>query len=351
MLFRSKKLIGLDIGSSSIKVAELDASRKKAVLTGFALIPTPPNTLLGGDILEPYSLSQAVAAVVAELKSKRKAVGVGLWGTAIIVKKISIPRMDEKLIGEQIRWEAEQYIPFDINEVNLDYKVLKKTNSSPETMDILLIAARQETVFKYVEVVETAGLHCSVLDVGGFSLANCFEKNYGTVPGQVCVLLNMGASVINIVVVDQGEVTFCRDIPVGGDTYTGDIQKTMNMSLQEAESMKLSASTGQAIPDEVMASIQNTNEMICDEIQGSIDFYLNTTSEGRLDRLFITGGGSRTPGLLSLMGERLKLPCEIMDPFLSIGYDAKKLDAHYVSEIRDFAAIAMGLGLRKEGDS
>lgn len=351
MFFKSKKLIGLDIGTSSIKMAELDVSRRGASLKAFAMVPTPSQSVVGGDIIQPQLISEAVAALAAELKSKKTSIATGLWGTSVIVKKISIPKMDEKLVAEQIRWEAEQYIPFDVNEVNLEFEILKASRQSAETMDVLLVAARQENLFKYVEIVEGAGLQCAVIDVGGFALANCFEKNYGPIPGQNVAVMNIGASVTNFVVIENGEVVFCRDIPVGGLTYTGDIQKAMGISFEEAEAMKISLSSGQPTPEEVSAVIQAAHETVSEEINGSIDFFTNTSQGGTISQCYITGGGSRTPGLITHLSNYIKIPCDVFDPFHKIGHSDKALSPSYIAQIRDFAAVAMGLGLRLQGDT
>lgn len=351
MLFGSKKVLGLDIGTSTIKMAEVEISRAGATLNGFAMAATPPQAVAAGDILDPIAISQTVAGLFAELRSKRKAVAVGLWGSSVIVKKISIPQMDEKVVGEQIRWEAEQYIPFDINEVNLAFKILKGLTPSSETMDILIIAARQEQAFKYAEIAESAGLQCSILDVGGFALANAFEANYGILQGKAVALLNVGASVTNFVIIESGEVVFCRDIPVGGLTYTSEIQKTLGISMEDAESHKLSACTGQAAPDGVPSVLKSTHEIFGDEIQGSFDFFLNTNANTTLQKCYLTGGGSRVPGLLEHLSKQLKIPAEIMDPFGLVKFNQRNLTPGYIADIRDFASVCMGLGLRKQGDA
>lgn len=344
--FSKKKLIGLDIGTSTIKAAELDVSRKSASLVSYGMIPTPPQATVAGDIIDPQAIGGAVRELMTEIKTKRNFVATGLWGSSVIVKRISIPRMDENLVAEQIRWEAEQYIPYDINEVNLEFTILKKaTPSNPETMDVLLVAAVQEMILKCAEIVELAGLNCSVLDVEGFALANCFEKNYGELHGQAVGLLNIGASVSNFVVVENGEVIFCRDIPVGGGTYTTEIQKGLNITAEEAEAMKISACTGQPAPEEASAIIQSTHEIILDELNNSVEFFLNTSQSSKISRLFLSGGALRTPGLQQLIGKTYT--SERFDPFLKIRTNEKVFSAAYLDEIRDFAAVAIGLGLRE----
>lgn len=349
--FGAKKLLGLDIGSSTIKLAEVEVGRTGAMLNAFAMTATPPQSVAAGDIIDSGAVAQAVASLYQELGTKRRHVAVALWGSSVIVKKISIPRMDEKVVGEQIRWEAEQYIPFDINEVNLAYKVLRGLPQSPETMDILVVAARREQAFKYAEVVEGAGLQCSVLDVGGFALANSFEANYGVLSGQAVAILNIGASATNLVIVESGEVVFCRDLPVGGLTYTGEIQKALSVSIEEAESIKLSACSGQEAPEEVPNIIRSTNEMLAEEFRGSFDFFLNTNANTALKRCFLSGGGARVPGLKEHLSQAFSMPADILDPLLGVKMSGRNLTPEFAAEIKDFLPVSLGLGMRKVGDS
>jgi type IV pilus assembly protein PilM len=348
MFFQSKKLIGLDIGTANIKMAELDVSRKSATLTNFMIQPTPPRAINGGEIADPAAISDTIKGMISG--AKRKNVSVGLWGTSVITKRITIPMMDEKLVSGQIRWEAEQYIPFDINEVNIDFKILRNFQTSPENMDILLVAARQEVAFLYQDIVQSAGLQCSVIDVAGFALANAFTHNWGAQRGQTVALLNFGAAVTNFIVIENGEVIFCRDIPVGGLTYTTEIQKGMGTSQEEAEALKISACTGRAAPEEVTRLIQSTHEHIAEEIQGSIDFFVNTTPGLPVQQCFVTGGASRTTGLINYLGQQTKLSYELFDPLRRVKVSSRSVQTDFISEIRDFASVAIGLGLRAVGD-
>ncbi|HMN69126.1 MAG TPA: type IV pilus assembly protein PilM [Bdellovibrionales bacterium] len=351
MFFQSKKLIGLDIGTANIKMAEVDYSRKGSTLVNFVIAPTPSRAINGGEISDPGAISETLRTLYLELKTKRKAVSVGLWGTSVITKRITIPQMDEKLVGGQIRWEAEQYIPFDINDVNIDFKILRSFKGSPDSMDILLVAARQEIAFLYQDIVQSANLQCSVVDVSGFALANCYLNNWGSQKGQTVALMNIGAAITNFVVIESDEVIFCRDIPAGGLTYTSEIHKAMGVSLEEAEAMKISACTGQAAPEEVPRIIQSAHDTIAEEVQSSLDFFQNTTPGLPVQQCLVTGGGSRTLGLLNHLASHSKIGFQVFDPFRAVKINSKNLRADYVSEIRDFAGIALGLGMRAQGDA
>ncbi|MGZ3743795.1 MAG: type IV pilus assembly protein PilM [Pseudobdellovibrionaceae bacterium] len=351
MFFKSKKVLGLDIGTSSIKIAELDVSRKGVQLLSFGFAPTPPNSVAAGEISDTTSVRVAVQGLVSEIGSKRKSISTGMWGTAVIIKKITIPKMDQKLIQDQIRFEAEQYIPFDINNISLAHHVLS-TSASEDTLDILLIAAQNELVSQYTAVVESAGLKCSVLDVSGFALANCFEANYGKLSRDVVGILNFGASITNFVVIQRGDVVFCRDVPVGGQNYTNEIHKSMGISRHEAEALKLSAVSRRGeVPADVHSIIHSTNEMVTDEIRNSLDFLSATTNGLTLSHCFYTGGSSTTTGLIENISRATGIRFEPFNPFAKITGNSRKFSPDYLNQISHFAAIATGLGLREAGDS
>lgn len=350
MLFKSKKVIGLDIGTSSIKLAEMDFSGKGAQLLSFGFAPTPPNSVSGGEIVDVSSVGMAIQSLINEVKSKRKSIATAMWGTAVIVKKITIPKMDKKLIKDQIRFEAEQYIPFDINNISLAHHILTGS-SSPDTMDILLIAAQNELVHQYTQVIEMGGLSCSILDVSGFALANAFELNYGKVPGEVIGILNFGAAITNFVVVQNGDVIFSRDIPVGGSNYTNEIHKMMGVTIPEAEALKLSAISRREVPDEVHSIISATNEAVTEEIRSSLDFLSATTNGLVLNRCFYTGGSSATSGLTETVSRVTGIYMESFNPFLKVKANPKKFSQDYLNQISSFAGVVTGLALRSVGDS
>lgn len=349
MLFGSKKVIGLDIGTSSIKMAEMEVGRNQAQLLSFGFAPTPPNSLNGGEISNPGAISSAIQQLMFEVKSKRKHVSTGMWGTAVIVKKITIPRIEKKMIRDQIRWEAEQYIPFDINNISLAYHIIADGGGG-DTMDLLLIAAQSELVSQYTTAISGAGLQTGVLDVSGFALANVFEMNYGKLFGETIGLLDIGAGVTNFVVVSSGDVIFSRDVPVGGFNYTNEIHKEMSITLQEAESMKLSAVGRGAVPDEVHSILSATNDVITEEIRNSFEFFSGSNNGMVLNRCYVTGGSSGIPGLMEQISKSTGVACEYMNPFMKIR-GGKQMNEGYLQQVAPFASVAMGLGLRKVGDS
>lgn len=350
MFFSQKKILGLDIGTSSIKVAELESGRRGLTLSRFSIVPLSPGVVAGGEIIDSAAVTEAIGMAVRQAKTKRKHVATGMWGTAVIVKKITMPRMDENVVAEQIKWEAEQYIPFDVNEISLEHHILKSMRGGGENMDVLLVAAKQEFVFRYLETVELAGVKCSCLDVSGFALANCFEFNYG-VTGEITALLNIGAGVTNFVVVDRGEIIFSRDVAVGGQSYTSDINKSMGVSVAEAEALKISASMGQEVPEEVNSIIAATNDSVVDEIRNSFEFFSATTGGAAIQRFYVTGGSIYVPGLVESVSKATGVSFEVMDPFLKIAVNSRNVPHDYLEQIKPFSAVALGLAMRKEGDA
>jgi type IV pilus assembly protein PilM len=351
MFFGGNSIVALDIGTSSIKLAEVDMTRRGPVLKRFGIIRLNPGLVSGGEILQTSAVTQAIDALVKASKSKRKLVSTGIWGTAAIVKKIAMPRMDEKLVGEQIKWEAEQYIPFDINEVSLDYHILRNRTVAGESMEVLLVAAKQEYVFKIIESIDSTGLKCAILDISGFALANCFEANYG-IRNEPVALVNMGAGVTNIVIVEKGEVIFSRDVSVGGNLYTSEISKAMSVSLPEAEALKISASLGQEVPQEIHSILTSATEQVVEEIRGTFDFFGATSgsSGGAISKMFISGGTAYIPGLVQLLSRTVGVPFEMFDSFAKITFDSKEFTGEYISQIRAISPVVLGLAMRKVGD-
>lgn len=331
-------------------MAELDVGRSGAKLVNFGIIPTPQSALNGGDIIDASSLSFAVQSLRQEIKAKRSYASVGMFGTAVIVKKITIPRIDLKLVADQVKWESEQYIPFDPGSISLEHHVINP-KSNADTMDILLIAAQKELVQSYLQVVHGSGLKVGVLDVSAFALANLFQFNYGNLKGQTLSVVNIGSSLTNLVVISSGEVVFSRDMPIGGQNYTNDIHKELGISLQEAESLKLSAANGGTVPDEVHASINSTTEGVSEEIRNSFDFFSGSSEGSAITQVFYTGGGAATPGLIRNLSQVTSLKFDWFNPFMRITPGDKKFSAGYLEKISPFSSIAIGLGLRKVGDA
>lgn len=345
-LLGGNKVVAIDIGTSSVKLAELDSSRSGYQLKKFGVISLNPGWIRDGEIVEPANVAQVIQSLVESVKCKRKTASTGIFGNGVIIKRIQMQPIEENLMAEAIKWEAEQYIPFDINEAAIDYHVLNKGSvTAAGTTDVLLIGAKQEFIFRILEAVETAGLRCSIMDVSAFALANCFEANYGARPGATA-LLNIGAGVTNVVILEEGNVVFARDVIIGGQNYTMEIHKALGVSIPEAESLKISASLGQEVPNEVISIITNTTEQVVEEIRNAFEFYTATGGGNKPDLMFVSGGCIFIPNLVEELSKVLGVGFEVFNPFQSITYDSKVLSAEYIQQIQSIAPVVLGLGMR-----
>lgn len=349
MLFRSKKTIGLDLGSSSIKLAEVSVSKGLATLENFAFVQTPQAGMVNGDITDTFLIGEAVKSLYKEQKFSRKNACVGMWGSTTIVKKISMQKTDPKSLKDQIKYEAQQYLPFDISQVTLEYHVLPFSPSN-EQMDVLIVAGQNESISKYIEVAAYADLKSSIIDVSSLALANIFEFNYGRLNEPVG-LFNFGSNSTQLVVVYQGEVIFARDIPVGGFHFTNEIAKNMGVTQDEAEGLKLAQTSQSEVPENTRTYMNMALEFVTEEIRNSIDFYSASSSDLYLSRVYYTGGASLTLGLIDHLSEALKMNFEVLNPLLNVKSGNKKLNSHYLSQITPFIAVSLGLALREVGDS
>jgi len=268
----------------------------------------------------------------------------------VIVKKISLPTMTEAELAESIYWEAEQYIPFDIHDVNLDYQILNRGDvGGKSSMDVLLVAAKKEKIADYTGVISQAGRQAVVIDVDAFALQNAYEANYGTDPGAVVVLLNVGASATNINILEGDQSVFTRDISTGGNAYTEALQKELNLPFEHADQLKRGAPVHGVTFDDARPVLRAVTENVMLEVQKTFDFYRASAPSDRISRLVVSGGASRAEGFAEMLGERFQAPVEPFDPFRKVSFDAGKfgLDA---SEIAPTAAVAVGLALRRAGD-
>lgn len=348
MFFSSKKVVGIDIGSSAIKLAEITLAKGGATLDNFAVIPAPQQAITNGEITDSLLVSESIRSAFRENGFKNRTACVGLSGTAVIIKKISIPRVDPKKLREQVQYEAAQYLPFDVSQVTLEHHVLSFT-SSPENLDILVIAAQNEYILNYINSISQAGLKCGVLDVNSLALANIFELNYGKTSEPIA-LFNFGSNITNFLVLFQGEVIFSRDIPVGGFHFTNEISKNMGITFDEAETLKISQSGDQEAPEETRTFMNIALDYVTEEIRNSIDFYTATAQGHLITKAYFTGGASLTAGLIDHLVDVLKLPFEPFNPLMNLKPGAKKISPLYMQQITPFCSIACGLGVRMVGD-
>jgi type IV pilus assembly protein PilM len=348
---RAKALVGLDIGSSAVKAVELKASGKTYKVTGFGAEPLPPDSIVDGAIIDGAAVADAIRRLFDSRGIKTRDVAASLSGNAVIVKKISLPIMSEGELAESIYWEAEQYIPFDIQDVNLDYQILDRGDaaSGKGTMDVLLVAAKKEKIADYTGVISQAGRSAVVVDVDAFALQNAYEVNYGIDSGAVVVLLNAGASATNINILQGDQSVFTRDISIGGNAYTEALQRELNLPFETADALKRGVPVDGVTYDDARPVLRAVTENVMLEIQKTFDFFKATAASDKIDRIMLSGGASRAEGFTEMLAERFGAPVEPFDPFKKIAFDGKKFKSDAV-DIASTVAVAVGLALRRVGD-
>jgi type IV pilus assembly protein PilM len=355
---KGKLALGLDIGSTSVKMIMLKEQRKRGqvsyALQSFGMKPLPPEAIVDGALMNSTAIVQALQELMNELKVKHKEVAIGVSGHSVIIKKIQMPRMSQEELEESIQWEAEQYIPFDVKDVNIDTQILDAGgNDATGQMDVLLVAAKKDMINDYTTVVSESGLQPVVVDVDAFAVQNMFASNYDVPDKETVVLINAGASVVNINIISNGITVFTRDVTIGGNQFTEEIQKQLNVSYEEAEALKIGGTRGDSdavVPQEVERVLLSVAEQVAGEIQRSLDFYAGTAVDANFTKVYLSGGTAKIPALFKTIEARVGVPVEILNPFRKIDVDNRKFDPAFIMEVAPMAAVAVGLALRRPGD-
>jgi len=355
---KGKLALGLDIGSTSVKMILLKEQRKRGqvsyALQSFGMKPLPPEAIVDGALMNSTAIVQALQELMTELKVKNKEVAIGVSGHSVIIKKIQMPRMSQEELEESIQWEAEQYIPFDVKDVNIDTQILDAGgNDATGQMDVLLVAAKKDMINDYTTVVSESGLQPVVVDVDAFAVQNMFASNYDVPDKETVVLINAGASVVNINIISNGITVFTRDVTIGGNQFTEEIQKQLNVSYEEAEALKIGGTRGDSdavVPQEVERVLLGVAEQVAGEIQRSLDFYAGTAVDANFTKVYLSGGTAKIPALFKTIESRVGVPVEILNPFKKIEVDNRKFDPNFIMDVAPMAAVAVGLALRRPGD-
>jgi type IV pilus assembly protein PilM len=349
--FGSKSVVGLDIGSSAVKAVELSrrGRGKEFELTHLGIASMPAEAIVQGAFLNSSAIVEAIREAIEKAKIRTKNVAAAVSGHSVIVKKVSLPAMTRDELDEQIRWEAEQYIPFDVNEVNLDFQILNGGGGEGQ-MEVLLVAAKKDLVDDYVQVIREAGLVPVAIDVAAFAVENAFEANYDVRSDEVVALVNIGAQVVNINIISNGAPAFTRDITTAGNQYTEEIQKALSISFEEAERIKLggrrSDHSQEVVPQEVESAMRSVTETVIGEISRSLDFFSATSADSRIERVVLCGGGAGVAGLQAGFQQRSGSKVEIMDPLARM-IPNSRFEANYLDEVAPALGVGVGLALRR----
>jgi type IV pilus assembly protein PilM len=341
-----KNLVGLDIGSSSVKAVEL--SRKGGTLQllnlGYENLQT--DTIVDGQIMELNNVSNVISNIFSEHQIRTNRVAAGVSGHSVIVKNIVLPQMSEDELQESFSWHAEEHIPFDIADVNLDYQL---TGNSSESLHVLMAACKSDKIANVKQAIQLAGKQPIIIDVDAFALQNCYEANYQPKVGEIVALLNIGASTMNINILNGTRSVFARDASVGGSQYTSLLQKELGLSFEQAEAVKRGSPIPEGIEERpIQPIIETVSDILALEVRKTMDFYRATAAEGEaaIQKILLAGGGSKLPGLGEYLAKRFEIPVEVFDPFRQIQVDPAKFDPDYMREIVSEMAVAVGLALR-----
>jgi type IV pilus assembly protein PilM len=344
-----KNLIGVDIGSSSIKVCQLKESRKGYGLVRAGFTPLPPQSIVDGHVMNSQAVIEGLGRAFSEAKIRQREVALSISGQAVIIRKISVPMMTAAELNEQIQWEAEQHIPFDIKDVHVDYEVLRRRPEAGQ-MDLLLVAAKRDEINDYTQIARGAKLKPLVIDIDAFTVQNLFEMSRGIPPDITFAIINVGASLASINIVSRGVSAFTRDIANGGNYITEQIQRQLNVPFEQAEEFKcasVSAGPG-AVPAQVAQVIDVVCDSIAGEIQRSLDFFMATSGEPEMHRIYLTGGSSILPALPVAISRRSRVPVEVLSPMEKISIEAKEVNQDLLRRRVAQFAVALGLAMRKD---
>src|SRR2546421_1502013 len=304
----TKNVVGVDIGSSSVKAVELQGKNGNFELVSLGYEGLQPDSIVDGQIMELNSVSNAIGTIFNEHKIKTTRVAAGVNGHSVIVKNIVLPQMSEAELQESFAWHAEEHIPFDISDVNLDYHV---TGRSDDAIHVLLAACKRDKVANLKQAIQLAGKQPTVIDVDAFALQNCYELNYDPQPGQIVALLNIGASTTNINILNGNRSVFTRDASFGGNQYTSLLQKELGLTFDQAESVK----RGMPLPEgaeqrEIKPILDTVSDILALEIQKTMDFYRATVedSDAGVQKLLVSGGGSKLTWLIDFLSTRFEMP-------------------------------------------
>lgn len=345
MAKKENLLIGVDIGTHAVKVCQLQKSGTEYSLVSLGSAALPPGSVEDGVLQEPDQVAEVISSLFKNLKFKKNSkIGISISGYSVIVKKINLDVMDEVELDQYIKAEAEQYIPFDIDDVYLAYQDLNTAKEEFDRTDVMLVAAKKEVVDSYLEMLRDIKLNPLLVDVDGFALENI----WGTAESsdEDIALIDIGAAKMNINIIAGGASVLARDIVVGSQQLTDQIANTFDIEDEEAEQLKL----GITPPGEKQQELEEIVTRVCTnwifEIKKAIDLYTSKKPDRPLSRIILSGGGSKVPGLAEFINKETGIQVLQFNPFSGMKINEKKIDRHYLDAIAPEMAIAAGLAIR-----
>ena len=343
---RGRTTVGLDIGSSLVKIVEIDHGRSAPTLVRLGIVPLPPEAIVDGEIMDRLLVLDAVRECVAQSGIKTKDVVSAVSGRALIVKKVVMDKMNQEDAQEAIHWEAEQHVPFDIDDVCLDFQILNGDLGNNQ-MQVLLVAAKKDAIHAHADLIRDADLNPVVIDVDSFAVQNCFEANYEAQARKAVGLLNVGSDTTNLNIVQDGVPQFTRDLSVGRSRFVEEVQREFNVGKDEASQLLVNGAGSDADSERLKEAVRRTAEELSLGIERSFAFLKGSGDADRLDALMISGGGAQIPLLRDFLAERHGVAVEVADPLRQVAYDPELFTKQPVEEVAPLLAVGVGLGLRR----
>lgn len=346
---RQDELIGLDIGSHSIKLVDLVESKGGYRLKQYAWAPLPPDVIVDGTVMDSGSIIEVVRDMISKKKIRKDKVALSISGFSVIIKQVTVSYMSEEELEESIQWEAAQYIPFDMEEVNIDFQILGENRDNADLMDVLLVAAKKEIIKDYQTLMTESGLETHIIDVDSFAVETMYENLFGIQDDEVVALINIGANTINFNITKGPSSLLTRDVSMGGKQVTEEIQKQYNLQYEEAEMLKTTPEQWSAY-DNFDRLIQNACDMFATEIQRSLDFFYANFPDEQIRRVGLCGGAAKTTDLLDHIEKRVGIQTVLINPFERISFSSREFDEEDLNTVGPIFAVGVGLAMRKVGD-
>ena len=342
LLGRRRGSVGLDIGSGYVKIVAVDHSTDRPEVTRVAMRPLLPEAIVEGEIMDAGLVADTIGELHQEAGVKGKEVVTAIGGHGVIIKTITMDRMGEEEAREVVRWEAEEHVPFDIESVELDFRILNPLDGGPR-MEVLLVAAKREIVDERVNLILEAGLSPMIVDIDAFALHNAFERNYPDAMEGIVALVDVGHETTKVNVLDDGVPILNRDIPFGSRRLGEDLQRERGLAAAEAEDVLRGRKSHSDFASFVEASVGE----VAAGIERASAFLLARESGGGLGRIYLSGGGAKIPGMADALGSRVGVETRLANPFEQVGVRPDAAEAMALEEIAPMLLLPLGLGLRR----
>jgi len=345
---REEPYLSVDIGSSSIKVLEMSGHMGQLRLTNAAVLPTPAAAIQNNMVYETNAVAEATRTLIESHKMRASRVITAVPGPAVIIKRVQLPAQSAQELENTILFEAGNFIPEDLENVNLDYQITDYLDDG-KRMEVLLVAAKKDIVASYTETVRAAGLTPAIIDVDYFALENMFEANYDGAPDRAIALVNVGARYSSINILKNGRSTFTGDVPVGGRDISEALMRDLGVEADKAEALKANGGSNEEGGEQATAVIESAAAALIEEIHHALSFFWTAATDETIDKLYLSGGVARMPGLAEQLSERVQAPVEIAKPFAHVTVDRALDTPEFRQQAPEFA-VAMGLAIRRPED-